>query len=331
MENNIEDTLRQYAESQEATETKKKKRTVVNPDLDSNDSFERAVMSERNASLEDERKMMEEHAKEEAAKRGAGFIDIPLGSLPTRGIFYPDGTKILIKAASGGEIRHWSMTDEEDYSSINEALNYILERCLYIKFPQGTGTWKDCKDIDRLYLILAIRDFTFTSGSNELKVKVSESEEVVVNKDSIDFINLSDKLMKNFNHEKKCFTFSIPKTGKELNLYMPSVGVSQWLNSYIERKSRRNEGIDTDFASIAPLLIKDYRGLNDDVYERYIISCEDFGIYEYSLIAKVKKMIQDSISPKLKYIGEDGAEHTAPLNFRGGFKSLFLLDLDDVL
>jgi len=130
-----------------------------------------------------------------------------MSSLPTQGLFYPEGTRIYVRSASGGDIRHWSMTDETDVSAIDDALNYIIERCLRISFPSGNASWKDLKEIDRFYLILAIRDFTFTEGNNELKIKTSESKEIVVHKDDITFVDMGDKIYKYYNEEKRCFTF----------------------------------------------------------------------------------------------------------------------------
>jgi len=47
---------------------------------------------------------------------------------------------------------------------------------------------------------------------------------------------------------------------------MPSIGVTKWLKSYMQRKSQRQEQFDQDFITVAPLLIKDYRNLNDSTY-----------------------------------------------------------------
>lgn len=96
------------------------------------------------------------------------------------------------------------MTDETDVSAIDDALSYIIERCMKISFPTGQATWKDLKEIDRFYIILAIRDFTFTEGNNELKIKISENKDIAVHKDDITFIDISDKMMRYYNPEKRC-------------------------------------------------------------------------------------------------------------------------------
>ncbi len=274
----------------------------------------------------------EEELKQELRDNNLGFIEIPLESLPTGGIFYPEGTRIHVRSASGGDIRHWSMTDETDVSAIDDALSYIIERCMRISFPSGQANWKDLKEIDRFYIILAIRDFTFPAGNNDLRIKTSEHNEVTVHKDDVSFIDMGEKIMKYYNIEKRCFTFPSKNPAvNHINIYMPSVGVTQWLKSYIQKKSQRQEQYDQDFITIAPMLISDFRKLNDNSYADLIRQTMNWGPYEWSLVSKVKGIIQNSITPKLKYIDESGAEQETPLNFQGGIKAIFNINLDEEL
>lgn len=326
--NSLEETLSQFVNEQEKAPTEIKATPI--PGIDSvKIEDEPSIPSEpltttttktksKIDELEEAREKKSEELKQYQKQHALGFVSIPMQDLPTRGMFYPEGTMIYIRAASGAEIRHWSMTNEEELSEIDDALNYILERCMTLSLPDKQGSWKDLKDIDRLYVILAIRDFTFTQGNNELKIKIDEKREEVVNKDSIDFVNFPEKLMKHYNEEKRCFTFDIKESGRKLNIYLPCVGVSSWLKNYVQKKARKQEGFDRDFITIAPMLIKDYRNLNDKTYQEFIADCYDFGIYEYSLLAKIKEMFNESLDPKFKYKDEDGADQTAPLNFLGG-------------
>lgn len=272
-------------------------------------------------------------AKTYALENGLGWLEVAVDNLPTQGLFYPEGTKLLIRAATGAEIRHWSTIDDTDLASIDDALSYVLERCLKVKFPDGAGqaSWKDLKEIDRFYIILSIRDFTFTSGTNDLKIVISESKTITVHKDDIEFMDIDKKLMDHYNPERRCFSFAV-KDKPNLNVYMPSCGVSQWLKGYVQRKQQLQQGFDEDYIKLAPMLIADYRGLSDFAYEDYLnTSMQNFGAYEYSLLARVRSLIENSIDPKIKYTDEDGVERVAPLNFRGGLQSLFLLDMDDIL
>ena len=222
------------------------------------------------------------------------------------------------------------MTDETDVSAIDDALSYIIERCMKISFPTGQATWKDLKEIDRFYIILAIRDFTFTEGNNELKIKISENKDIAVHKDDITFIDISDKMMRYYNTEKRCFTFPVknPQVGS-IDIYMPCVGVTQWLKDYMRKKQQRQEQFDQDFITIAPMLIPDYRKLNDSSYASILRDTMNWGPYEWSLVSKVKSILQEAITPKLMYIDESGAEAETPLNFQGGIKAIFNINLDE--
>ena len=280
--------------------------------------------------------------KAEIYQNGLGYLQIDLQTLPTKGIFYPSGTKLFIRAATGGEIRHWSQTNETELSDIDDSLNYILERCLSVKFPDSygmIGDYKDLKEIDRFYVILAIRDFTFPDGNNELMVKITEKDQIPLKKDNIDFIKFENKIMKFYDQENKCFTVQdfTSKQGKKIHLqkplhiYMPSVGVDKWLKTYLQRKSQMQEMIDQDFVKMAPLLIRDYRGLNDDRYREIIESCDHFGIAEYSIIEQFRRVLTAASNPKFIYRDKEGMEQTAPLNFQGGIKSLFLYSMDELI
>lgn len=330
-ESNYDERLEQFVKAQEQ-ELNNNKETQKPQTL--KEQADAHLKERKDVPLQKAQEYAQQEISEENRRMGMGFIPVPVESLPTRGMFYPEGTKLMIRAASGREISHWSMTNETELTEVDDALNYMLERCVTVKFPEGypVASYKDLKEIDRFYMILSVRDITFTEGNNELKVQITEDKEQVVHKDNIEFIKLDDKLMQHYDEQNRCFVFKT-KMAKTpyLNIYMPSVGVTQWLKKYIQKKSQAQQGFDQDFVTIAPMLIKDWRGLTDAAYEKYLVSTYDFGIYEFSLLAKIKGLLQDSISPVLKYVDEDGAEQTSPLNFRGGIKSIFLLDLDDVL
>lgn len=326
-ENGIEINTEQTVEEQEySVETEEKPRAIT-----AQESFAQHVQeSLGRPTMQEAHDIRLQEIKSDLASSGLGFIEIPIDSLPTQGLFYPEGTRIFVRAAQGAELRHWSMTNEQELSEIDDALNYIFQRCVKISFPDGKSTWEDTKDIDRLYLILAVRDFTFEEGQNELKINVSEKETIVVHKENISFIELGEKIMKYYNSTEKCFTFPTKnKLFPTLNFYLPSLGVTRWLKGYIQKKSQSNVGFDKEFVTVAPMLIKDHRKLNEKTYTDLINQSMSFTNYEWSLISKVKSAIENSVTPKLKYVDAGGAEQETPLNFQGGIKAIFNLNLDD--
>lgn len=259
-----------------------------------------------------------------------GYQKIPIEDLPTQGLFYPEGTEIVIRAANGAEIRHWSTLSENPnnpnyYSQLDDMLNYILERCVTIRYPAGMhSSWKDLKEVDRFYLILAVKEYTFIKGENKLQVTVAEGKKIDVNKNMIDYINFDDRIIKYYDKEKRCLMLRF-KTGKVIPFHIPSVGVVQWVKHYVQRKQQYQQPVDEDFVNYAQFIIGDWRGLNDITYEEYASSSYGWSIGETSGITKIKDMLIETINPVIKYHDEGGMERTAPLNFQGGFKSLFIV------
>lgn len=290
-------------------------------------------------SLEEAQKEAREDIEEMKAQTGLGYIEVPLENLPTKGIFYPAGTRIWIRAAQGKEIRHWSTTVESELNDVDEALNYMLESCMSMKVPGRMASFRDLCEIDRFYIILSIRDFTFPEGNNELKINITETKQIPLKRNNVSFIKLPDALMKFFNQDKRCFVISGEikghKIGRPLEIYMPTVGVSKWLKDYVQRKQRENQGFDRDFITWAPLLIPDYRGLSDQTYTDFVHQHDGMNAISLSVLEMFRKQLSKSIDPKLTYVDEGGVERESPLNFQGGFKSLFLIGdiigLDDLL
>jgi hypothetical protein len=253
-----------------------------------------------------------------------GWIRLPIKDLPSMGLFYPEGTEIAIRAATAGEIRHWSTIQEEDLNELDNILNYVLERCATFKVPEKHSSWKDLKEVDRFYILLAIREFTFIKGENNLQVKISETKKMDVTKEMIDYMNFDEKLMKYYDDVKRCFVLKF-KSGKSIEVTIPSIGVTGFLKNYVQRKRQGQQSFDMDFIPISPFVIKEWRGLNDNTYEQFVIDSNGWTIEEISVLTHLKDLFVNTFNPVIKYVDEGGAERTAPLSFLGGIKSIFLI------
>ena len=257
-----------------------------------------------------------------------GYLKIDVASLPTQGMFYPEGTEIRIRAARGEEIKHWSTMNDQDLnqlSQVDDILNYIIERCVSVKLPGIMGgNWKDLKDVDRFYLLLAVREFTFLDGDNELMVPISEGKDIPVTKEMIDFIQIPDDIMKHYSPEERCFVFKL-KTGRTIRMHIPSLGVTQWLKNYAQAKQQVREGFDTDFILYAPMLISDFRRLSQRAYEEMVAEAQGWNVQEWSLVSHVRDSLAAASEAKIKYTNDNGQEVTIPLTFRGGLKALFTI------
>ena len=264
-----------------------------------------------------------------------GWIPLPIEDLPTKGLFYPLETGIAIRSASGAEIRHWSTLQEDDLSALDDMLNYIIERCVTIKSKAEQGeylSWKDIKEVDRFYLLLAIHELTFPKGENKLQIKISDTKKIDVKKDMVNYISLDPKLMRYYDERERCFVLTFKDSGKTLKIDIPSVGVTQFLKQYINRKQRNQEQFDEDYLSFAPFIIRNWKGLSEDKYNKFVEESHKWDVSIISLLVHFKKLFADTIDPVIKFIDDGGVEQTAPLNFQGGVKSIFLVsDIFDQL
>ena len=279
----------------------------------------------------------EEEIRKESEERGIGNAVVPVESLPSKGLFYPVGTRIYIRSASLGDIKRWSAMNEDDVQDVMEKMEAIFESCCVVNFGPDCmkrARYKDILDLDRLYILFAIHDWTFPSGKNDVKLKITEKDDIIMKKENVKFIEFPEKLMKFYNEQKRCFSFPVDKTSlfKEtdgkMDIYMPTIGVSDWLKDYMISANQRRDNIDQDFLSYASLLIPDWRNLNVDYYYDLVEKTSDWGTYEWTLISKVRDIIVNAAgNPTITYIDKGGVEREVPLYFRNGLKSLFQVEL----
>lgn len=260
-----------------------------------------------------------------------GYVRVPIESLPSRGLFYPDGTTIAIRAASVQEIRHWSTIDENDYSGMDDVLNFVMERCTQTKMPGSVSSWKDIKEIDRFYLIFAIREFTFKNGENKLYVPTDDGDKVEVRKEMIKYFDMDEELERFYDPVEKCIKLET-KSGEVVKCYLPSIGITQFIKRYVQNKQQSQQPFDKAFLKFAPFLFNEWRALNQTTYEKEVQESSFWSINKISAVSKVADLLAGGVDPKLKYTTPGGAELETPLNFQGGIKSIFLIsDIFDEL
>jgi hypothetical protein len=257
-----------------------------------------------------------------------GWKNIPIDYLPSQGLFYDSGTQVVIRAATVAEIRHWSTIDENDLIGVDDMLNFIIEKCCKIKIPGRAASFKDLKEIDRFYLIFAIRDYTFKNGENKLYVNATDSDGVTdkieVTKDVIDYFNPDERMMKYFSHEEHCFKLEM-KNGEKFNMYFPGLGVMAFIKNYIKTKQQQGQNFDKAFIKYAPFLFNDWRSLTQAAYDKAVQDSYSWSVTRISALDKLVEILSASVNPQVKYVSPSGAEVTAPLNFQGGIKSIFLI------
>lgn len=259
-----------------------------------------------------------------------GWTNLPVENLPSQGKFYPDDTVISIRAANVKEIRHFSTIDENDFIDGDDKLNYILESCVKIKTTTNSrASWKDIQDMDRFYIILAVRELTFINDENALQMDIpcpncGNVDRIHIHKERIDYFKIDERIMKYYDSSTKSFLVKL-KDGDSFELYLPTLGVANFIKNYIRNKAQRQEYYDKTFVRMAPFLFKDWKALTEGTFKAKNTETLNWSHKKISVISGIIDLFAKSVNTEIAHIctvcGED---IKAPISFQGGIKSLFL-------
>jgi len=271
-----------------------------------------------------------------------GWKPMPVENLPSQGRFYPDDVLLEIRAAEVSEIRHFSTLDENDPLDMDDKLNMIIDKCMRIRWNGKQMTWKDLKEEDRFYLIFAIRELTFQKGENKLMLPIqcgiscagdgSFKDKIEIKKEIFDYYTIEDKLMRFYDKEEKCFVINSPKVGV-IRLYVPSLGVTSFIKSYMRRKIKENQPFDKAFLKISPFMFNDWHTLTDKVYDAAVYDSLTWSPLKLSAVIRAAEMIRFGVKTEITTTcNQCGQEIRTEMTFPGGIRSLFLqcaTDQDD--
>jgi len=274
---------------------------------------------------------------EETKPLELGWKNLPVGMLPSKGLFYPDGSRIAIRPAEVKEIRQFSTIDEDDMLDIDDKLNFILDSCCRIKFGEGVVSYKDLKQEDRFFIIMAIRDLTFVKGENRIIVSPEGGcstrgcdgmEGIELRTGVLSNYEILEELTKFYSHSERCFIFPIKRIGKTIRMSPPSIGVTKAISSFVRDAVKKGDEVDQSFIKIAPFYLEEWRGLDYfKIKEAMITSSEEWTKEEFSAYFELAERIKIGTNLKIKVRCDacgDG-EVTAPIYFPSGFRSLFVI------
>jgi hypothetical protein len=275
--------------------------------------------------------------KEGPSVMSIGWKNLPPVILPSGGLFYPEGTQIAIRSAEVKEIRHFSTIDESDMLDIDQKLNMILNSCCVVKFPdRGVVSYKDLKQEDRFFIIMAIRDLTFIKGENRIilqpelkcaKTNCSYQYGIELRTGVLSKYELDPDIMKYYSKKDKKFILPISKISKTLEMNVPSIGVVDAISNYARNRIKSGREVDESFIKIAPFIFDDWRDLTEGKIaqreeESNSWTKEELSIY-FVLADKIKIGTKLEVSLPCETCGAQ--EVTAPISFPDGFRSLFLI------
>ena len=261
--------------------------------------------------------------------------NIPVENLPSKGFGYPEGFEIAIKAAGVKEIRQFSTVDEDDRIDLDDKLNTILSKCMKIRWNGGFLESYDLWYEDRFYIIMSIRDMTFLRGENKILLPVEKNctkpdcnvpDMIELRSNLLDSFVVDPEILKRYSRESYSFKF-IPKDGSpEMDLYIPTVGVTTICRKILSDKRRKGKSFDESFAKVASFIIPDWRGLDESVYDQYERASAEWSPLQFSIADQITEKINFATKSRINSKCEScEGEVTAEISFPGGYRSLFVI------
>lgn len=262
------------------------------------------------------------------------YISVDLSMLPL-GKFYKNGTKIKIRAAKVSEVQAFSVVDNNSIIDVSDKINYILSNCVKVILPDGKfGSYKDIKYGDNLFLIFMIRELTFQRGNSLVKEVACEKcghefnipYRATSNSEhpsTFEFYEESEKLLKYFNNELKCFEFEI--NDKIYRVGPPNLGIQEFVFKEIENRKRNEKNINLAFFKFLPFLMYDRVTISKDGLKA---KEEEFKKMDMLTFQKLNAAIDN-----MKY-GIKGLKMNCPVcneevhtefSFPGGASNLFII------
>ncbi len=265
-----------------------------------------------------------------------GWYEVPMDAIPTRGAFYPDGSRLLIRPASVSVIRHFSTVDESNALELNDALDFILENLVRFSIPEMPASYKNLKELDKIAVILHVRDITFKNGESkiisDITCQCGHIDEKSLRWSDFEFFDPIDDLIRWYDSDHKIFMikFKDPMISN-IGLTLPSIGIRAFIQKYVTDRIKQRKQYDKAFANIAPYIMDNWATITNKQYEEELERSAAWTAEQFGAFVRVIDMIKKSTVSRIRHkCTKCGAEVTTSSSFRGGIKSLFIPDLQSI-
>ena len=321
---------------------------------ETNESYEEQVLREFEETQE-EPKMITNlgNIKDNKPKENNKFLDeeqlridrlrdyhnIPLDCLPSLGRFYPDNTRISIRAARVDEIREFSAIDENDIKDVTDKLTYMVSQCVKVYYGNIPGSYRDLLSADRIVLILKIREITFLDGMSSIKLPVPANacetigckpqDNIIFNSTKLQFTTPSPEIEKYYDSVNKCYNVKTKSFGV-ITLYPPTIGSTSIISNWIVDQAKKEKKIDASLTEFLQYLVGNWRKLNEKSIFNTLGELSTWSTEKFALVYRLIEKINIGIEFELKDRCETcGGEITIPITFPDGYKSLFVPTVSD--
>ena len=291
--------------------------------------------------IKDNKKNEDDRIDEELSRIGRmrDFHNIPLNGLPSLGKFYPDNTRISIRAARVDEIREFSAIDENDIKDVTDKLTYMVSQCVKVYYGNVPGSYRDLLSADRIVLILKIRELTFLDGMSSIKLPVPANacetagckpqDNIIFNSTKLNFTTPTPELEKYYDSVNKCYNVRTKSFGV-ITLFPPTIGVTSIVTNWIVEQAKEEKKIDAALTEILQYLVGNWRRLNSKSIFNILGELSTWSTEKFTLVYRLIEKINIGIEFELKDRCETcGGEITVPITFPDGYKSLFVPTVSD--
>ena len=256
-----------------------------------------------------------------------GYHSLDMNTLFSKGKFYPQDTKISIRAAKVAEIRHFSTMMEDNLFDIEEKLNGIVKGCARIESPTKKLSYKDLLEEDRIAVILAVRDLTFPEPENKLMLKAENSygvtEDVELATRNLAGTTVPEEIEKYYDAVARCYRVQTRSAG-EILMRPPSIGVMEIVTKYIREQQEQKKKWDQAFIQILPYVQLDWRGFNTKEVFNQEVAFQGWNEKKYMIMYRLAEKMKIGAQAEME-VDVDGEMVKLPLDFPGGIKSLFII------
>jgi hypothetical protein len=249
-------------------------------------------------------------------------------NLPSSGKFYPADTVIKIRSAKAKEIRHFSTMDDNNYIDMEEKLNHVVESCCQITSGDKRLSYKDILEEDRIILLLSIRALTFPEPENKLilKGKTKKSKktvEIELSAKNLVPSVIEPEIEKYYNSAERIYIIQTKSAG-EIRMKPPTIGVMQDVTDYLKDRNEKEIELDKAFIQVLPYIVGDWRGLSLPKIFQLEVDYKGWDDRKFMVIYRLAEKMRIGVQTELE-TEFDGEVATAPLDFPGGIKSLFII------
>jgi len=265
-----------------------------------------------------------------------GYTEMILENLPSKGRFYPMGTKIFFRAAEVDEIKEFSTLDESVPADLDEKLNNILLMCCKIECGNRRLSYKDILEEDRIFIILSIKELTFINGENKMILnhvcKTCQHEnKFELRTQNLRFYSQDLTLEKYYSEEERCFNIKT-KSGT-FKMAPPKIGVMKAIIEYSREKEAKREKWDKSYMQIFSYINQDWRDLTDQVIFSKNVEFAGWSAIKFSTVLRLAEKMKVGVQKDMiQQCTNCSAEVAVPISFPGGIKSLFVIsDIDSEL